>query len=437
MNDLENLTEDFPTTPVPEENAVSGLRVAMVIIGFTITLPIFIAGSTIGLTLGLYRATHAFVVGGLILAAIGIFSSYIGSKTRLSTYVITQFCFGRAGARVVNGVIAVALFGWYGVTAELFGRACQRTIVDLYGLDLGTVPLSIVGSALMILTAIWGFKALDKLSIVAVPLMLALLATAVTCALRIVTWDQLATVKGADLPVGAAISMVVGSFIVGAILLPDLCRYARRTWEGMLAAALSLAVVFPAVFYCAMIPSLATGKHDLVLIMIGLGIGLPALILLVFATWSTNSHNLYSTSLTLASLLPGVSKWKLTIAAGTIGTCVAATGMANHFTAFLILLGTTIPGIAGIYAADFLILSDCRYDLARLAERPRWNWSAFTAWLSASTLGLLAERGHVGITGIASCDSILVAFVVYLALVKLRYITRRFGTHAGTVEIKR
>ena len=417
MNELEGLTEDFATTPVPEANVVSGVRVAMVIIGFTITLPIFIAGSSIGLHLGLTRATHAFLAGGLILAVVGMFSSYVGSKTRLSTYVITQFCFGRDGARVVNAVIAIALFGWYGVTAELFGRACRKTLVDLYGLDLGTVPLSVLGSVLMILTAIWGFKALDKLSVVAVPLMMALLATAVTFALRIAGWERLAAVEGTDLPVGAAISMVVGSFIVGAILLPDLCRYARRTWEGMVAAAVSLGVVFPAVFYCAMIPSLATGKNDLVLIMIGLGIGLPALILLVFATWSTNSHNLYSTSLTLASLLPNVAKWKLTLVAGTIGTGVAATGMADHFTSFLILLGTTIPGIAGVYAADFLILAKRRYEVARLATRPRWNGRAFVAWLSASSLGLFAQYGHGSITGIASCDSILTAFVVYLALV--------------------
>jgi cytosine permease len=417
MASIDDLTEDFALEPVPDNNVVSGLRVAMVIIGFTITLPIFIAGSSIGLSLGFAEATTAFLGGGAILAAIGAFTAYIGSRTRLSTYVITQFSFGRYGARVANGVIAIALFGWYGVTAELFGKACQKAILDVYGVEFGVVPLCLFGSALMVLTAIWGFKALDKLSVIAVPLMGALLVFAVGSSLDFASWDTIAATKGQAMASGTATSLVVGSFIVGAILLPDLCRYARKTWEGMAAAAISLGIIFPAVFFCAMIPSLATGKSDLVLIMISLGIGLPALVLLVVATWSTNSHNLYSTSLTLASLFPNVQKWQLTLAAGLIGTFAAALGITDYFIGFLLLLGTCIPAIAGIYAADFFFFSKQDYSPARLATTPDWNIAAFVAWVGASTFGYAAEQSALpSLTGIASCDSILIGFALYLAL---------------------
>lgn len=415
MANIDDLTEDFALEPVPLENTVSGFRVAMVIVGFTITLPIFIAGSNIGLSLGFANATTAFIGGGLILALIGSLTAYIGSKTRLSTYVITQFSFGRLGARVANSVIAIALFGWFGVTAELFGKACQKAILDVYSLDVGVVPLSLVGSALMVLTAIWGFKALDKLSVFAVPLMGLLLSVAVFFSLRLSSWDRIVATKGNAMERGTATSLVVGSFIVGAILLPDLCRYARRTWEGIAAAAISLGVIFPAVFYCAMIPSLATGKNDLVLIMISLGIGLPALALLIFATWSTNSHNLYSTSLTLASLFPSVQKWKLTVAAGITGTIIAAAGITDHFVAFLLLLGTTIPAIAGIYAADFFVISRQNYTPERLRAIQNINPSAFVAWIGASGFGYATEQQLLpSVTGIASCDSVLIGFVLYL-----------------------
>jgi cytosine permease len=243
-----------------------------------------------------------------------------------------------------------------------------------------------------------------------------LLGVAVFFSLRLTSWQQIVATKGTAMSRGTATSLVVGSFIVGAILLPDLCRYARRTWEGIAAAAISLGLIFPAVFYCAMIPSLATGKNDLVVIMISLGIGLPALILLIFATWSTNSHNLYSTSLTLASLFPKIQKWKLTVVAGVTGTAMAAAGITDHFIGFLLLLGTSIPAIAGIYAADFFIISKQDYTPERLRTIQKVNPCAFVAWAGASGFGYMTEQDFIAsLTGVASIDSVLIGFVLYVA----------------------
>jgi cytosine permease len=215
----------------------------------------------------------------------------------------------------------------------------------------------------------------------------------------------------------------VGSFIVGATIMPDLCRYARRRWEGVAAAAVSLGIVFPAVFFSAMIPSLATGQKDLILIMMGLGMGLPALVLIIFATWSTNSHNLYATSLTLSSIFPSFPKWKITIAAGIIGTILAALGIMDYFIDFLLFLGITIPPIAGIYVADFFFVRGRNYDVADIAHRPDWNWVAFGAWVLASGIGIATAQGLFTLTSIPACDSIVAAFSLYLAGVRC---ARRF-----------
>ena len=422
MADIDQLTRDFSHDPVPDEHAVSGFRVAMVIIGFTITLPIFIAGSQIGLALGLQASVSAFLLGGAILAIVGGITSYIGSTTRLSTYMIIQFSFGRLGGRAVNAIIAVTLFGWYGVTAYLFGTASANAIVELYGAHPGVTSFIILGGVLMVLTTIWGFKALDKLSVFAVPLMMALLGSAVVFALRKVSWEGILAVPGTGMSSGKSVSLVVGSFIVGATILPDLCRYARRTWEGVAAAAVSLGLVFPAVFFSAMIPSLATGQKDLILIMMGLGMGLPALVLIIFATWSTNSHNLYATSLTLSSIFPRYPKWKITIAAGIIGTILAALGIMDYFIDFLLFLGITIPPIAGIYVADFFCVRGRKYDVADLKTRPDWNWVAFAAWSVATLIGIVTVQGYFTLTSIPACDSILAAFGLYLVGVRF---TRR------------
>ena len=424
MSDLEELTQDYSREPVPDDHAVSGLRIALIVIGFAITLPVLLAGSEIGLALGLARSVKTFLIGGAVLAFVGCVTAYIGAKTRLSTYMITQFSFGVGGARVVNLLIAITLFGWYGVTAFLFGKATQNAVIDIYGVNLGETPYTVLGSLLMVLTTVWGFKALDKLSLFAVPLMAAFLVAVVWYSLKAASWDAIISVQGSGMSEGVATSLVVGSYIVGSILLPDLSRYSRHAWDGVVAALIALGIAFPCIFLVATIPSLAVGDKDLVMIMMSLGMGVPALAMIIFATWTSNANNLYSTSLTLATIFTRYAKWKITVTAGLLGTIVAALGVMDYFVNFLLFLGICIPPIAGIYIADFFFLRHGRYAIEMLSSQPRVNKAAFIAWLAASLVGYGSAQAVVPGTSIPACDSMVVAFALYLALKKLSFGSR-------------
>ena len=90
MADLEKLTDDYSRQPVPEDEGVSGVRVAMVIIGFAITLPMMITGSRLGLQLGLQNALYAFVMGSLILTTVGSATAVVATKTRFSTSLLSR-----------------------------------------------------------------------------------------------------------------------------------------------------------------------------------------------------------------------------------------------------------------------------------------------------------------------------------------------------------
>ncbi|RMF07997.1 MAG: cytosine permease [Alphaproteobacteria bacterium] len=419
LGDLEELTKDYSLEPVPDDHAVSGIRIALIVIGFAITLPVLLAGSRIGLAMGLERAVQSFLIGGGVLAFVGCITAYIGARTRLSTYMITQFSFGTGGARVINLLIAITLFGWYGVTAYLFGKACQGAIFDIYGVSWPETPFTVLGSLLMVLTTVWGFKALDKLALVAVPLMVAFLIAVVWYSLQAASWEAILGRAGGDMTEGVATSLVVGSYIVGAILLPDLCRYARYARDGVIAAFISLGIAFPGIFLVATIPSLATGQNDLVVIMMGLGLGVPALAMIIFATWTSNANNLYSTSLTLATVLPRIAKWKITIAAGLMGTVLAALGVMDYFVDFLLFLGICIPPIAGIYIADFFFLRRRCYDVAALQRERGVNRTAFAVWLFASAVGYASAHGVIQGTSIPACDSMIVAFLLYLGWKKI------------------
>ncbi len=163
--------DDFSRDKVPQEKTFSGIHIALVMIGGTIAIPVFFMAAQIGGSLGLAKAIPAFVSGCIVLGIMVGFTSYVGAKTHYSTYMITEFAFGRSGAKFVNLIIALALIGWYGVISNVFAQASDKVVQDLTGLIIPIWLYVVVGSMLMVGVTISGFKGLDKLALALVPLM--------------------------------------------------------------------------------------------------------------------------------------------------------------------------------------------------------------------------------------------------------------------------
>ena len=355
----------------------------------------------------------------LILMAAGSLTAVVAANARLSTYKILEFSFGRSGAKLVSALLALTLFGWYGVTAALFGEALRTAVVDIHGIHLNTVTGIVVGSALMIAVTVFGFRALDLLSVVAVPLLVTFLLVLVVRTVGDI--DGQSGQAPGEIGLGVAVSMVVGTYIVGVVLVPDLCRYARSVRQGVLAIVAALGVGLPFVLAASAVPSVAANDADLVAIMVKLGLGAPALFVIVFATWTSNANNLYSTSLGLAAVVERIAKWKITVAAGIVGTLVAIGGITDYFMPFLLVLGIAIPPVAGIYLADYFAAQGRGlYSARRVADISPFNPPAFAAWLLATATGAATASDWFALTRIPACDSLLVAGLLHFSFHRLQ-----------------
>lgn len=420
QTNFETLVEDYARRPIPDDKTVSGLRIALIIIGIAITIPAFLTGTVMGQSLGLGRALIAFFSGGALITLIACFTARVGAVSRLSTSMIVRTAFGVRGAHGVNALIALTMLGWYGVTAELFGQALQTMAADMWGWMLPAPPLIIVGSAVMIATTMFGFKALDKLSLIAVPVMLIFLITMVIMVTHGRPWSAFMESPRQVLTLGQAISAVAGTFMVGVVVLPDLCRYARSVNQALIASVISFLIGFPIVLSAASIPGIVLGEKDFIVILGLIGLGAPGLVLLVFATWTTNANNLYSASLFLAPIFERYEKWKLTIAAGLAGTLIAIIGMVAIFIPFLLFLGVAIPPIAGIYCVDYFVRKQAYHSTNTDMAAPV-NLPAFAAWLAGAGLGYSTSQDWVQLTTIPACDSILMSGLLYVLLTRSRF----------------
>ncbi|TQV67249.1 cytosine permease [Exilibacterium tricleocarpae] len=428
MSTLSRLTRNHANHAVPPDEQVGGVRIALVIVGVAITLPAFLLGAEIIHGLGAVRGITAIFCGGLILTATAMLTMTVGARSKLTTYAITQFAYGRTGARVVNLVLSITLFGWYGVTAMLFGQACQRAVLELFAIDWPLAGFIAAGSVLMVVTTVFGFRAIEKLSRLSVPLMLAALFACIYSVLQHHSLGELAAVPGNSdsrlSSMGMAISAVVGTFMVGVTIVADMSRFSRRPRDSVVAALGSYGSFSMLILVMAGIPILVTGEKDLMRTLYEFGLGTPALIIMIFATWTTNTSNLYSASLSIAQALPFARDWVITVTAGVAGTVLALSGVMVHFVDFLLLLGITVPPIAGIYMVDFFVLRRGRYQLQALDGAPAFNIPAFIAWALAVAVAALSSKQVLVITTIPACDAIVCAALCYL--VSMRLAGRRF-----------
>lgn len=400
---------------MPASATVSGWHIALIKIGVLIALPAFITGAEIGTQMGLPRAALSIVIGGAVLGAIGLLTGTVAALSRQSTALLVRYSFGIVGARIVSTLLALTLLGLFGLTAELFGGSLSRAVEETTGVTIGKAPCIVIGGFLMTVTTIFGFRGLQRLADLAVPVLFAGIAAVCYLAVRDIDTGVLVAIPESTQSYGIGISAVIGSLAVGVTILPDLARFARNAAHARWAAAGTYSAALPAVLLLAAVPGVAVGEPDLILIMTGLGLGVPAFLFLVFTAWTTNSGNLYSSTLGLANVFTSPRFPLLAGAAGAVGIAMALLGIGSVIIPLLVVLGITIPPVAGIYTADFFLVRGRRYDEEELGQLPNFAWPAFFAWLLAIAVAFLAARGLIRVSGVPAIDSIVFSFIAYVA----------------------
>lgn len=410
----EVILDGYDRRPVPQSETVSGVGLALITLGIGMTLPVFWLGSDVTQKVGFSSALLVFIGVCGLLGVLCALTALVGVRSRLSTYMVLQFSFGRHGARLINLIMAVTLLGFYAATADIFGSTVASALQSAWNLDTPAWLHCIWGSVLMTLMAIYGLRGLDRLSVWSVPLMAAFMLFALYLGLQRSAPGQLAGFAGTGDSLSLVIASTIGMVILTPVLMPDFTRYAR-TQKDALIAILGMALGFPFVLGVGGVLSIITGQAEIMQVMAVLGVLLPALAVLMFSTWITNTANLYSATLTLATV-SRAANWKLTLAGSLVATVLAVGGFMSHFLDFILTLSILIPPLASIYVADFFVVRRQHYDIAELARSRSYGWPALFSWALASGVAWMTSFEGWTLTSQPTVDSLLVALAAYLAL---------------------
>lgn len=431
---------EFSAVPIRDEQLVAWPRVAAIAAMVGFSLPTFLTGLEVFSGLSPVNAMWALFWGSLIVTVVGCVTGYIGAANRMSSYLLVRVAFGDKGAAFVNMAFAVSLMGWFGLNINLFMDTVGRLAQDLWGLNIPRVALAIIASFCMTLTTLVGFKAINLLSTLLVPVLIVVTVLFAKSAFTqfgindfLAKEKPMRAIGDNAMTIGDGISWVVGAVIIGAIILPDITRFIRQKSGAVYTAIICYLIVQLLVVFAAGLAGVSSGVFDsyfdaegvtrtdvILKLMLDVNLGVGAFIIIIAGSWVLNSLNLYSAVLGTKATFPKLNTKWLTIALGVVGVVAALLNILGAFEIFLWYLSIIFIPVAGVLIIDRFMIRPSAYNLETLKDNNVLNAPAFLAWAFGAIAAILADRGTVpNLTGIGAMDALLLSAVLYLIFAKV------------------
>lgn len=402
---------DFPLSEAPRSARKGLLSISMVLFSFTFFTGTMFAGGKLGMAFNFVDMLWIAAIGNTLLALYAAALALIASRSGLNTVLMGRFCFGEAGSRLSDFLLGFAELGWYA-----WGTATVAIVlVKMLGLAEGfTLPLMVFFGMGFSITAIIGYKGLDVLSRVSVPLMFVLLIVSMYIATQHVGGFSglAAVIPEQTMTVSAAITMVFGTFASGATQATNWTRLSRSGRIAVTASVVSFllgnGLMIVAGAWCAMVYQQA----DIVEVMMLQGLSFAAVVMLCLNLWTIQGPTIYNVAAATCHLVRSERRRTMTLLAAAVGVLLAMGGMYEMLIPFLVLLGSVIPPIGGVIMADFWFRHLGKYPALASVQLPRYNLAGLTAYAVGALLAYLSPW-------IAPLVGIGASAIVYIVLLKL------------------
>lgn len=374
-----------------QSTQVGWFGLATIWFGGIISVPALLIGSLLVSGLPFWQAIGLGALGFSLVALVMALLAPHAVARRANTVTLAAQAFGSNGAALVIGVVVgLPLMGWFGVQTAIAGASLVRILELEFALKWPLPATSFLLGLAMMLTAVLGFRWLKWLNFIAVPCKVFLVVYGVFVALRGGGWALLAEHQpdpAQAMDALTAIGLAIGFIAVGGVISPDYSRHARTVRDGVIGCVLGLIPAATLLAAAGALLAVAQRTHDIVDIYARLGMPLLALTVLIIATWTINVINVYSAGLALNGLVHGTPRTRpwATLAAGVIGSALAAAGILGQLTGFLSLLTLTVTPIAGAMVAALWLKRGAASDVS-------WHAPGLVAWAAGAGGMLLIDH---------------------------------------------
>ncbi|TVR69561.1 MAG: cytosine permease [Spirochaetaceae bacterium] len=402
------IQEDFPLMEVPMESRKSLWSTSVVLLGFTFFTATMWGGGSLGVAFSFGELMWVIVLGNLLLGAYVAILGLIAFRTGLNSVLLARFSFGDTGSKWPDFVLGFTQIGWYAWGTATVAIVFVR-LLNLPGWL--NIPLMIFFGFAFCWTAYVGYRGLEKLSIVSVPLMMVLILWSFGIGTRDVGGmaGLLAIEPVESMTLGAAITIVFGTFVSGGTQATNWTRFARSAKVAVLASLIAFFIGNGLMVFAGAYGAIIYQQPDIVDVLAMQGLLLAGILMLFFNIWTTQDNTVYNFSVAGCNMLRTEKRKSLTIIGAAIGTVLAILGFYDWLVPWLILLGTFIPPIGGVIMADFFFKHKGKYPLLASVKMKTFNLSGILGYVIGAAVAYFSP-------GVPPINGIIAAVVGYIVV---------------------
>ena len=314
--------------------------------------------------LGIAKGLQAIITGHIIGCVMLFLAGYIGGKAGKSAMETVKMSFGCRGGQLFAFLNVLQLVGWTAIMIYDGALAADGVI------HTGAWVWCLLIGVLILLWILVGITNLGKINTIAMAALFVL--TIILCKV-IFTGEAAPVVSDGSLSFGAAVELAVAMPLSWLPLISDYTREAEKPFAATIASTVVYGLVSTWMYIIGMGAAVFTGESDIAQIMVRAGLGIAALLIVIFSTVTTTFLDAYSAGISAESILPAVNGKRAAVVVTVAGTICAILFPMDDITGFLYLIGSVFAPMIAVLIADFFVL---RRDLSASL----FCWENLSVW---------------------------------------------------------
>lgn len=407
---------EFAFEPVPKDKRKSGLSLFLVLAGYPIAVSNFVTGSAIGFQMTFLDALLALVIGDAFLIFVAVSTGLVSYSTGLSTSFLSRIVFGKRGSTIFSALLVLSSITWIGINGNTFGRMVLANFPNF------PIPEAVLGVLIILvwsISAMKGYKGLEIVSWIGVPT--AIMLSVVIFVLVGTRYGGFGMVLSyapdpdSMMPLTTAIASIVGSWVFGCLITPDVCRFASSK-KGVVGAGIA---AFTIGLFCLQLVGVIVAQiaksGDFSEATAAIGLGYLVLVCTLVCLCTTQDNNIYGAGLAAQNILDATSlRGKVThsqiaLIVTVLSAVFAACGALKWLLPIVQFLSVLLVPIPAMIVAE-------RCFVKRSKSRVSVNPSAIAAWLIGGVVGeVCLQTGFL----VSTIVAYVATFLIYILLAKL------------------
>ena len=422
-SELEKNSADNPVTALTEQQRRNAGPLLALAFGWGFLVTGLFTGGLLGNGLPFWPdIVLASFIGNLVNFIIGAFVGYIGYKTACNSGLLYRYVYGNVGAYIPVVFISILLIGWQGIVVGAFGATWATALhPELPASEIFSSTTfyiaAVFAGILYTATTYFGVKGLEKVSIPSVSVLVFVGLYAIYLNIQqaggLSTFQALSAELAAKNPLTMvqAINLVIGSWIVGAVVMTEYTRFAKKPW---VAIAIPFIVLIIAQWFLQIVGALGgivSGDFMFTTYLMDQGIIIAwiGIIGMSLALWTTGDANLYLPVIQTSSIFKR-PQHVTTVICGTLGT-ILGLGLYQNFMEWINLLASIVPPLIGPVIVEYYFVNREKFHTGHFGNISKWNPAAFIAYILGA-----ASTFYSPDWGTPSLIGLLVSMLVYLIL---------------------